>query len=78
MEEKTHPRKLIFKCSKVSLKVPPYNQTTVHWNNSKCYSREKPLKVIQLNKTFLFLVCESVPIFFGGLPCDQRPFQIEV
>lgn len=72
MEEKTHPRKLIFKCSKLSLKVPPYNQTTVHWNNSKGCSREEPLKVAQLNKKLLFLVCESVPT------CDQRPFQIEV
>lgn len=78
MEEKTDPRKPIFKCSKLSLKVPPYNQTVVHLNNSKGYSREEPLTVTQLNKTFLFLVCESVPTFVGSLPCDQRPFQIEV
>ena len=76
MEEKTDPRKPIFKCSKLSLKVPPYNQTVVHLNNSKGYSREEPLKVTQLNKTFLFLVCESVSTFFGGIPCDH--FQIEV
>ena len=40
---------------RIELKVHPYNQTVVHLNDLKGYSREKPHKVAQLNKTLLFL-----------------------